>query len=154
MSEREPARFALIGATARHLRDHLRAKKGLRRYMGPKRAAALVVLAALVATAWHFRRAGYLDAQLVVRLAHDEPLYLVSTFVLFYAVSVLTTLPTLPLNLAAGYLWGPVWGGLMAAVATTLGSLGAFAIARTLFGQPLARRMKHPLASQVQRDFE
>jgi uncharacterized membrane protein YdjX (TVP38/TMEM64 family) len=149
-----PARYGFIASTVQHIKRRLSAKQGVRRYIGPKRVAILLVMAIVVATAWELRSAGYLDPAVLVRLADERPLYVVTSFVMFYSVSVLTTLPTLPFNLAAGYLWGPLWGGVIATVATTLGALAAFGITRSVFGQPLARRMASPLAARVQQDFE
>lgn len=154
MSAPGPARYGLFGAALEHIKRRLRAKQGVRRYIGPKRVAILLFMAVVVAGAWHLRRAGYLDPALLVRLADEQPFYVITSFILFYSVSVLTTLPTLPFNLAAGYLWGPLWGGVIATVATTLGALAAFGITRSLFGQPLARRMASPLATRIQQDFE
>ena len=75
-------------------------------------------------------------------------------FVGAYALSVIGTIPTLPLNLAAGALWGPWLGGFVACAAMTLGSCGSFMAARSLAGQPLARRFDSRLVSWLQHELD
>ena len=154
MSAPSRAGRTLFGDAVAHIKRRFLAKQGMRRYIGPKRVAIFLFMGVLFASAWQLRRAGYLDPQTLVRLADEQPFYVLASFVAFYSISVLSTLPTLPFNLAAGYLWGPFWGGVIATVATTLGSLTAFAITRSALGQPFARRIPNRLVTKVQEDFE
>jgi uncharacterized membrane protein YdjX (TVP38/TMEM64 family) len=59
-------------------------------------------------------------------------------FVALYALLSLLLVPTLPLNLGAGILWGPIRGGLYSAAGATLGGAGAFLLARYLLGATAA----------------
>ena len=63
-------------------------------------------------------------------------------FIVLYATSVVVLLPSLPLNLLAGYVWGAWVGGLYVAIAVTLGSLISFMLARSVFGQSLSQKFK------------
>ena len=51
-------------------------------------------------------------------------------FVLAYAVAVTLLIPTLPLNLGAGVLWGAGWGSALSVAGATLGATLAFLLTR------------------------
>ncbi|MHB1608716.1 MAG: TVP38/TMEM64 family protein [Acidiferrobacter thiooxydans] len=63
-------------------------------------------------------------------------------------------IPTLPLNLAAGVFWGALWGGVIAMAGAVAGSISAFALARWLIGQPLAKRFGHQHLLNLQKDLD
>ncbi|WP_181700047.1 TVP38/TMEM64 family protein [Chthonobacter albigriseus] len=64
-------------------------------------------------------------------------------FVLFYTVVVALSVPGgLFLTLAAGFLFGPVVGGLAASLAATVGATILFLAARTSFGEILRERAR------------
>lgn len=70
-------------------------------------------------------------------------------FMAIMALAVVSPLPTLPLDLLAGRLFGPFPGTLYAAVGATLGALVSFQIARWLGGEFVARFFKgHILSCQ------
>lgn len=75
-------------------------------------------------------------------------------FVLIYGLVVLSALPSLPANLAAGLFWGPVLGGILSTTGATLGAIGAFAAARSILGRPLAERFDNRFVAEMQREFE
>lgn len=129
-------------------------KSGFRRYVGPKRVFAIGLLVAIVATGWYLRKHDILDPSLALRLLEKHPILGPAIFVGFYGVGVLTALPTIPFNLAAGFLWGPLAGGVLSALGTTLGSIGAFLMTRSFFGRPLAERFDNKLIAEMQDEFE
>jgi uncharacterized membrane protein YdjX (TVP38/TMEM64 family) len=122
-------------------------KRGLRRYIGPKRVAILLVLLAM---AWYLRRGNGFDFKAITLLVQAHPTGAVLIFIAAYALSVAAVVPTLPLNLAAGVVWGAVWGGLLSALGASIGCVLAFAIARYLIGQPLARHFDNNLIRWIQ----
>jgi uncharacterized membrane protein YdjX (TVP38/TMEM64 family) len=69
-------------------------------------------------------------------------------------VTVVTGIPTLPLNLAAGWLWGPLLGGVLSAVGAASGATLAFVAARTIFGRPLRRRFGNKFLGWAQDEFD
>jgi len=129
-------------------------KKGLRRYIGPKRIILLVIFAITVGFAWHLYHQGILTPDMLTEWISAYPLASITAFTLLYAFSVVAALPTLPFNLAAGIFWGPVLGGIVATAGSGLGAVGAFFAARILFGQPLARKFDHRIVSWLQREFD
>lgn len=136
------------------LRRSFARKSGLRRYIGPKRVFALVFMVAVVAAGWYLRQHDILDPSIVFRLLERHPILAPAIFVGLYGVGVLTALPTIPFNLAAGFLWGPLVGGVLSAFGTTLGSIGAFLLARSFFGRPLAERFDNKLIAEIQDEFK
>lgn len=136
------------------LRQHWAKKQGLRRYIGPKRVAALIVLALVVGAGWYLRKHEILDPSVVLRLLDEHPVAGLLLFLGLYAVGVLTALPTIPFNLLAGIFWGPVVGGIFSAAGATVGSIVAFAMARSIFGRPLAAKFDDGLIAEIQKEFE
>ena len=90
----------------------LKRKRGIRRYIGPKRIILLLVLVAFVFWAWSYYRAGILSPAMIEQYRDNHPVGAVMLFILIYAISVIATLPSLPLNLAAGFFWGGLVGGV------------------------------------------
>ena len=129
-------------------------RSGLRRYIGPKRLYAVALLVAIIATGWFLRKAEVLDPAAVFGLLEEHPVLAPAIFVCIYGVGVLTALPTIPFNLAAGFLWGPMTGGALSAFGATLGSVSAFLMARSFFGRPLADRFDNKLIAEIQDEFE
>jgi uncharacterized membrane protein YdjX (TVP38/TMEM64 family) len=75
-------------------------------------------------------------------------------FALIYGVATASALPTLPVNLAAGLFWGPLLGGIYSTTGVTIGAVVAFVLARTVLGQPLARRFNNRVVAEIQNEFE
>jgi uncharacterized membrane protein YdjX (TVP38/TMEM64 family) len=129
-------------------------KRGIRRYIGPKRATLLLVLTAFISWVWNFYRSGAFDPRIIDQYRADHPLASIALFILIYAVSVIASLPSLPLNLAAGFFWGGGLGGIYATVGVTIGGAVSFSVARWLIGQPLAGRFDNKLVNRLQQEFD
>jgi len=125
----------------------------IRRYIRPKRILLLVALLAFVLWAWEHYRAGTLSPQIVEQYREHHPLTAVLLFLLIYAISVVAALPALPLNLAAGFFWGGLVGGVYSTIGVTIGGWVSFAAARWLIGQPFAKKFDNKWASRVQSEF-
>ena len=129
-------------------------KPGIRRYIGPKRIILLIGFVVFVFFAWDFYRAGSLSPAMIEQYRDQHPIGAVALFILIYAVSVITALPSLPINLAGGFFWGGLLGGVYSTIGVTLGSLASFIVARWLIGQPLAEKFDNKLVSKVQSEFD
>jgi len=127
--------------------------RGLRRYIGPKRVLLLVLLAITVLTAGCLRKEGLLQPSFIGDLIQHHPVSAPLAFVAIYAVALLSALPTLPVNLAAGVFWGPIFGGALSTVATTLAAMASFVAVRFIIGQPLAGRFENRLVAEIQHEF-
>jgi uncharacterized membrane protein YdjX (TVP38/TMEM64 family) len=131
----------------------LAGKLGWRRFFGLRRAILLLLFGATIAWAWHLRQQGELDPVLLQHYIDDRPIASVAVFVALYAVSVATMIPTLPFNLAAGVFWGPLGGGIIAAIGAWTGALASFGVARTLVGQRLTRGVGPAMIRWLQQEL-
>ena len=132
----------------------LKKKKGLRRYIGPKRIILLCILAIFVIWAWDYYKSGALSPSIIEAYRNKNPLLAVLLFTLIYAISVIAALPSLPLNLAAGFFWGGILGGVYSTLGVTLGGWISFLTARWLIGQPLADQFENKWVNKVQQEFD
>lgn len=96
-----------------------------------KGGLALLWLGAVVSGAWLATRQGLTPETVVVGLRASEAGALL--FVLLYVLRPLTLLSAGLFTLAAGYLFGPVWGPIYAIVGSNGGALLAYAVG-ALFG--------------------
>jgi uncharacterized membrane protein YdjX (TVP38/TMEM64 family) len=87
-------------------------KKGIRRYIGPKRVVLLLAIVFFLILTWDYYRSGALDPLIIEPYREQYPIGTVLLFVLVYAISVIAVVPSLPLNIAAGFFWGGVIGGV------------------------------------------
>lgn len=78
---------------------------------------------------WHY---GYLMPESVILFLQLHPFLAPIVFLAIYAMSVMCLIPTLPLNLGAGLLWGPLGGGGITILGASAGAAGAFLAARYL----------------------
>jgi uncharacterized membrane protein YdjX (TVP38/TMEM64 family) len=129
-------------------------KTGWHRFIGPKRVAVLIVLVCCVGLAWYLRKHGWLDPTAIEQLIGRYPLTAPVVFALIYGIAMLSALPTLPVNLAAGLFWGPLLGGIYSTSGATIGAVIAFGLARSILGQPLARHFNNRFIAEIQREFE
>jgi len=122
----------------------------LRRHLSPKRLALVVLVVAVVL---YFRLRGPIDMGALQGLTVRYPALSIAAFLLTYAVSVVALIPTLPLNLMAGFVWGVLPGGALSALGASVGALLAFLTARYLVGQPLAARFDNVSLAWIQKEI-
>ena len=116
---------------------------------------SLMAVAAVVLTiAWLSYRSGILDPGIIDEYRDSHPIMSVMLFLAFYVASVLFMLPTLPLNLASGFFWGGLLGGIYSTVGVTVGGWLSFELARWFVGMPLAKKFESSWISRVQEGFE
>jgi uncharacterized membrane protein YdjX (TVP38/TMEM64 family) len=65
-------------------------------------------------------------------------------FIIIVTIMNITLLPTLPMNLGAGLLWGPFWGTLISVIGSTCGASCSFLIARYLAHDYCKRKLQNP----------
>ncbi len=125
------------------------------------RLALVVALLALVAAYVLFDLGRYLDLEYlksahgrVVALVEAQPLVSTVVFFLGYVVITAASLPgAAVMTLAAGAVFGLVWGLVIVSFASSVGATLAMLIARKLLGEWVQRRFADQLTS-VNRGFE
>lgn len=132
----------------------LQKKRGIRRYIGPKRVILFLGFIAIILLTWDYYRTGSLSPAMIEQYRDNHPVGVVMLFILIYAISVIASLPSLPLNLAAGFFWGGLVGGFYSTVGVTIGGWVSFAAARWLIGQPLAEKFDNKWTRKVQQEFD
>lgn len=93
---------------------------------------------AAAATVFIFAVLGYLNPELVLQTRQtfrQLGAWGMLLYVLVQVLWVLSTVPSIPLLVLAGLVFGPWLGGVLALVGTTLGSLLTFAIGRRILTQ-------------------
>jgi uncharacterized membrane protein YdjX (TVP38/TMEM64 family) len=103
-------------------------------------AAGILVLAVAGLV---LKQAGYLAPEAVFGFLDAHPLLAPLAFLALFVVMTLLLLPTLPLNLGAGFLWGPYWGGLYTVTGASIGAALAFLISRHLAAELVNRHFRH-----------
>jgi uncharacterized membrane protein YdjX (TVP38/TMEM64 family)/Fe-S oxidoreductase len=87
-------------------------------------------------------RQGLFSAETILAFLQQHSVAAPLLFVLIYAVAPSLLLPSIPLTLAAGFLWGPVWGVVFSIVGATIGSCLPFFLARTFLGGLVRKRFR------------
>ena len=102
---------------------------------------------------WANYHSGLFSLELIRLYSFQHPIKAILLFLLLYSLTVLFALPSLPLNLAGGYFFGGLIGGIYSCVAVTIGSWLSFAYARWLVGQPLSKKLNNNWSKQIQLEF-
>jgi uncharacterized membrane protein YdjX (TVP38/TMEM64 family) len=109
-----------------------------------KRLLLLVVLLVAIGAALIYRE--YLTVPRIRAVVGDLGPWGPIVFILVYGIAPALLLPGLPLDLAAGVLFGPVWGVVYTSIGSTLGATVAFLVARTLGREWVQRTLSGRLA--------
>ncbi|SNS26134.1 Uncharacterized membrane protein YdjX, TVP38/TMEM64 family, SNARE-associated domain [Humidesulfovibrio mexicanus] len=119
------------------------------------RQVALVLLFIIFASlAWRLWDQNLLNSEGVLLAVREHPLLAPVAFIGIYALAMLFMLPTMPLNIGAGFLWGTAVGGAFSLLGSSLGATLAFSFARSAFGQPFARGFNLSLLSRLGANME
>lgn len=107
-----------------------------------KVALLLCVAAAFTTLQFFFDATQYLSPDVLRARLIATGIWAPLVYTSAMALLVVTPLPTLPLNIAAGALFGPVFGTLYSVAGATLGALISFSLARFLGRDVLERYLK------------
>lgn len=138
----------------RFIINSLKHKQGLRRYIGPKRVISFIILLYSLFFLWSLYKQGWLSPEIILQQKSVHPLRAIALFLTFYIISIVFLLPSLPLNLAGGFFWGGVTGGLLSTFGVTIGSWISFYLARVFIGEVLAESFENKWLSIIQEEFE
>jgi uncharacterized membrane protein YdjX (TVP38/TMEM64 family) len=101
-----------------------------------RRLWILVLFCSFTFLVWNLERFGYLSSEIALNIQNKYPILSIIIFIAFYIVSVVALIPTLPLNILAGVVWGGLLGGAVATMGSTGGAILAFLLVRTISDCP------------------
>lgn len=114
-----------------------------------RRVALILLFIIFASLAWRLWDQNLFNSEGVLQAVREHPLLAPVAFVVIYALAMLFMLPTMPLNIGAGFLWGTIGGGAFSLFGSSLGATLAFAFARSAFGQPFARGFNLTMLSRL-----
>ena len=109
-----------------------------------KRFVVAAILISTIGVAFAYRDA--LTVAGIREFVHGLGAWGPLVFILIYCIAPALFLPGLPLDLAAGLVFGPFWGTLYTSVGATGGATVAFLVARTVGRDGIRRMMSGRLA--------
>ena len=94
---------------------------------------AILIIALLVGGGIYLNHLNIFSAATLVDILGRHPVLAPLIFLGIYAIAPSLFLPSIPLTLAAGFFWGPVWGVAFAISGATIGACLPFFLSRYLF---------------------
>jgi uncharacterized membrane protein YdjX (TVP38/TMEM64 family) len=113
---------------------------GRERILSKKFLAGLAV-ALLIAGGVAIQQQGLLSPDALLALLGHHPVLAPLIFLGIYAIAPTLFLPAIPLTLAAGFFWGPLWGVVLSIVGATIGACPPFFLARHLFQEAIQAKV-------------
>lgn len=98
-----------------------------------------IVILLILLTAY-LRREGYISTEGILNFLKQHKVAAPLFFILIYAMGPSLFIPSLPLTLGAGFLWGPFWGVVFSITGATSGASIAFLVSRYLIGNTVKER--------------
>jgi uncharacterized membrane protein YdjX (TVP38/TMEM64 family)/Fe-S oxidoreductase len=94
---------------------------------------AILFIAIMIGGGVYLNQANIFSAEMLMDLLGRFPVIAPLIFLGIYAIAPSLFLPSIPLSLAAGFFWGPVWGVVFSISGATIGACLSFFLARHLF---------------------
>lgn len=108
-----------------------------------KKIAMALAVIALIFLATQLRQKGIITPESIFEFIQKYKITAPLLFILIYAIGPSLFIPSLPLTLGAGFLWGPFWGVVFSITGATLGASVAFLISRYILGETLKEKFSY-----------
>lgn len=105
-----------------------------------KKLLFAITLLAVIILVTYLRKAGYISIESLFNFIQKHRVLAPMLFILIYAIGPSLFIPSLPLTLGAGFLWGPFWGVIFSITGATIGAFIPFLLSRYLFGDIIKER--------------
>ncbi|MFA5322070.1 MAG: VTT domain-containing protein [Smithella sp.] len=92
----------------------------------------LLIIVLLIAAGVYLNQQGIFSADVLKNILERHPVAAPVIFLFIYAVAPALFLPSIPITLAAGFFWGPVWGVVFSITGATIGACLPFFLSRYL----------------------
>jgi len=106
----------------------------------PKKILFGLLVVFLIVLTTYLRRKGYISTDVILNFIQQYKVAAPLLFILFYAIGPSLFIPSLPMALGAGFLWGPFWGVVFSITGATSGASVAFLISRYLIADTIKKR--------------
>lgn len=100
-----------------------------------------VIMTIMLAT--YLRKIGYISAESLFKFIKQYKHLTPALFIAIYSIGPSIFLPSLPLTLGAGFLWGPFWGVVFSITGATIGASVSFLISRYILGDAIKERFSY-----------
>ena len=94
----------------------------------------------LILLTTYLRKNGYISTDRILEFIQKYKVVAPLVFILIYAIGPSLFIPSLPLTLGAGFLWGPFWGVIFSITGATTGASVAFLVSRYLMANTIRER--------------
>jgi len=105
-----------------------------------KRLLTGIILILLIITVTYMRQKGVLSPEAIIKFIKNYTILAPLIFILIYSIGPSIFLPSLPLTIGAGFLWGPFWGVVFSITGATIGATVPFLLSRYIFGDTIKAR--------------
>ncbi len=112
------------------------------RLMRKKVLLSIIVIMAIT-FATYLRNAGYISAESLFDFIKHYKILAPALFIAIYSIGPSIFIPSLPLTLGAGFLWGPFWGVIFSITGATIGASVSFLISRYILGDAIKERFSY-----------
>ncbi|MCX5815281.1 MAG: VTT domain-containing protein [Proteobacteria bacterium] len=109
-----------------------------------KKLIFLLLLITIIFIVFLFNKFWTISPEIIFTFIQNNKILAPFLFIVFYIIMSISVLPTLPMNLGAGLLWGPLWGTLLSVIGATCGASCSFIIARYLVHDYCKRKLQNP----------
>ncbi len=116
--------------------DEMRQKSAMGKLV-PVSSAKLAfgaLMLVLIIGVFYLRKGGYISPESLVEFLDEHRTLAPALFILVYAIMPSLLLPTIPMAIGAGFLWGPLWGTVFTVVGATTGFTISFLVSRYVAG--------------------
>lgn len=94
-------------------------------------------------------KTGYVEITYIIQILKSHTILSPFIFIVIYIILAVSFIPTLPLNLAAGFLWGTFLGTILTLTGAGLGAIVSFYLSRYFFKDKVSKLFKGKIWNYV-----
>ncbi len=102
-----------------------------------------ILVIMVIALATYLRKEGFISGESLFEFIKQHKILAPALFIAIYSIGPALFIPSLPLTLGAGFLWGPFWGVVFSITGATIGASIPFLLARYIIGDTIKERFSY-----------